>query len=145
MMQSDGNGPQKPDKPKVLLIEDDLPTALSLANVLTQGGCVVKVATDEKKAIQLVREGQFDLVALDPELQNGGFETFVRLRQIPEILAIPIVFVARSSNETNWRRGLELGPKDYIEKPFDGPAFMRRLLSHIKPKSQPGLTSNENC
>ena len=142
-MQNDGNGPQKPDKPRVLLIEDDLPTVLSLATLLKEGGCDVKVAKDEKSAIQMAHECQFDLVAVDPELQTCGFETFQRLRQIPALLAIPIVFIARTSDETNWRRALELGPKDYIEKPFDGPAFMRRLLSHIKPRSHPNLSAFE--
>ena len=106
-----------------------------MVSLLTQRGCDVKSATDRKGAIQLVEECVFDLLALDPDLPDGGFETFLRLRQIPSLSATPIVFIARRYDDANWLRGLELGATDYIEKPLDGTAFVRRILSHIKPRS----------
>jgi putative two-component system response regulator len=135
MMLNDGIRSEMPGKPRLLLIQQHLPTAMSLVSLLTQGGCDVKVATDGKGALQIAQEHGFDLIALDPDLADGnGFETFLRLRQVPTLAAIPIVFVARHFDDANWRRGLELGAADYIEKPFDGPAFVRRILSHIKTR-----------
>jgi DNA-binding response OmpR family regulator len=143
MMRNDENRRKKPGKPKVLLIQDHIPTAISLVVLLTQRGCDVKSATDGKGAIQLVQECDFDLLALDPDLLDGGFEIFLRLRQLPSLSATPIVFVARRSDDANWLRGLELGATDYIEKPLDGTAFVRRILSHIKPGSGPNLAVGE--
>jgi putative two-component system response regulator len=134
-MLNEGNRSQTPNKPKLLLIQQHLPTAMSLVALLTQGGCDLKVATDGKGALQMAQDFGFDLIALDPDLQDGnGFETFLRLRQIPALSTIPIVFIARRFDDASWRRGLELGAADYIEKPFDGPAFVRRILSHIKTR-----------
>jgi PleD family two-component response regulator len=132
MTQNDGNRSQTQDKPKILLIQQHLPTAMSLVALLTLGGCDVTAATDGKGAMQMARENEFDLIALDPDFADSGFETFLRLRQIPTLSATPIVFIARRHDDASWRRGLELGAADYIEKPLDGTAFMRRILSHVK-------------
>jgi PleD family two-component response regulator len=134
MMQIDGNGGQTQDKPKILLIQQHLPTAMSLVALLTLGGCDVTAATDGTAAMQMAQERGFDLIALDPDFAESGFETFLRLRQVPALSATPIVFIARRHDDASWRRGLELGATDYIEKPLDGTAFMRRILSHVKAK-----------
>ena len=111
-------------RPEILLVEQHLPTAMSLVALLTQGGCDVKVATDDKAAMRMVEDHGFDLIAIDPDLADCGFETFLRLRQVPELSGIPIVFIARRFDDVSWRRGLELGAADYIEKPLDGTAFL---------------------
>jgi putative two-component system response regulator len=131
---SDESRSQTQDKPKILLIQQHLPTAMSFIALLTQGGCDVKVATDGKGAVEIAQGNGFDLIALDPDFAESGFETFLRLRQVPTLSATPIVFIARRHDDVSWRRGLELGAADYIEKPLDGTAFMRRILSHVKAK-----------
>ncbi len=143
-MQNDGNGRKKPDKPKVLLIQEHIPTAMSLVALLTERGCDVKVATQGKGALELAQECRFDLLAIDSDLPDGSFEIFQRLRQVPSLAATPIVFIARTSDDANWRRGLELGAKDYIEKPLNGTAFVRRILSHIQPKPPHNGTKSES-
>ena len=135
LTHSDGNRSQTPEKPKILLIEQHLPTALSLISLLTQQGCDVEVATGEKRAMPLLQERRFDLIALDPHLPENGFETLLQLRQIPALSKTPIVFIARRHDDASWRRGLELGAADYIEKPLEGMAFVRRMLSHVKSSS----------
>jgi DNA-binding response OmpR family regulator len=134
MSHNDGNQSQTQDKTKILLIQQHLPTAMSLVSLMRQQGWNVKVATDGKEAIEIANDNEFDLIALDPDLPEGGFEIFLRLRQVPGLSKTPIVFIARRHDDASWRRGLELGAVDYIEKPLDGTAFMRRMLSHVKPK-----------
>ena len=144
MTHSDGNRGQTQDKPKLLLIEQNLPTAMSLVALLTQAGCEVEVATSGKAALEIANEREFDLIVLDPDLPDvGGFETFLRLRQIPAISVTPIVFLARHSDDAGWRGSLELGAADYIERPFGGPVFVRRMLSHVKAKRCHDLVATE--
>jgi putative two-component system response regulator len=133
-----------PAKPKILLIEGHIPTAMLLVASLSQAWCETEVATTGKRAQQLAQEFDFDLIALDPYLPDArGFETFLHLRQITALSATPIIFVARHCDDADWRRGLALGAADYIEKPFSGPSFLRRILSHIKHKSRPDLVAVE--
>jgi putative two-component system response regulator len=118
---------------KILVVEDHEPTAMLLAVLLTRAGCSVEVASNGKKAMQLAHKGHFQLITLDVDLPDvSGFEIFVRLRKNPSSSTTPILFISGRSDETNWRRGIELGAVDYIEKPFGGPAFTRRILSHLK-------------
>ena len=138
MTELDVNRGRMPAKPKILLIEQHLPIAMSLVALLTQAGCDVEVATSARSAMQVAPVREFDLIALDPDLPDiGGFETFLRLQQIPNLAGIPIVFIARHSDDASWRGSLELGAADYIERPFGGSAFVRRMLSHIKGRTQP--------
>ena len=141
MTHIDGNRGQTQAKPKILLIQQHLPTAMSLILLLTQQGCDVEVATGEKGAMPLLQERRFDLIALDPHLAENGFETFLQLRQIPALSETPIVFIARRQDDAGWRRGLELGAADYIERPLDGTAFVRRILSHVKARPSSAKTS----
>jgi DNA-binding response OmpR family regulator len=134
MTHSDGNRNAAAEKTKILLIQQHLPTAMSFVALLSQQGCDVQVATDGKGAIEIAKDDGFDLIALDPDLPEGGFETFHRLKEIPTLSATPIIFIARRHDDASWRRGLELGAADYIEKPLDGTAFMRRILSHVKAR-----------
>lgn len=137
MPQIDESRSQSQDKTKILLIQQHLPTAMSLVSLMSQQGCQIKVATDGKAAIEIAKDTGFDLIALDPDLPESGFETYLRLRQIPALSETPIVFIARRHDDASWRRGLELGAADYIEKPLDGTAFMRRILSHVKVRPSP--------
>ena len=141
MTQINGSRGQTQDKAKILLIQQHLPTAMSLISLLTQQGCDVEVATGEKAAMPLLQERRFDLIALDPHLAENGFETFLQLRQIHALSETPIVFIARRYDEASWRRGLELGAADYIERPLDGTSFVRRILSHVKTKRCENLTA----
>lgn len=106
---------------------------MSFVALMTQGGCDVRVVKNGEQAIQLAGERGFDLIALDAHLPEvGSFDTFLRLRQFPAFSSIPIIFIARRFDDAGWRQGLEMGAADYIERPLDGPAFVRRVLSHLK-------------
>jgi DNA-binding response OmpR family regulator len=121
---------------KILIVEDHEPTAMLLAALLMRAGCTVEIASNGTKAMQLAQKGRFQLITLDVDLPDmSGFEIFGRLRQNPSSSRTPILFVSGRSDEKSWRRGIELGAIDYIEKPFGGPAFTRRILSHLKVTS----------
>jgi DNA-binding response OmpR family regulator len=72
------------------------------------------------------------VIALDPDFGDSGFETFRRLRQIPALSATPIIFITRRHDDASWR-WLEFGAADYIERPPDGTAFMRRISGTVPP------------
>jgi DNA-binding response OmpR family regulator len=144
MIQNKGNRRPQRNNHTVLIIEDHIETAMSLVVSLNQAGCEVSVATSKTQALQLVEKIDINLIAIAPDLPEVcGFETFLHLRTIPSLAATPIIFIARRFDDASWRRGLELGAADYIEKPFDCPAFVRRILSHIKPRSRANVSATK--
>src|SRR6202012_4389126 len=123
----------KTPKRKVLLVEDHLPTAMSLVASLSTAQCDLEAVTSGDDAIETCQDRIPDLIVIDVDIIGSGFELFQRLREIAALARTPIVFVARHFDDAQWRRGLEIGAADYIERPFGGPAFVRRILSHIRP------------
>src|ERR1019366_9781313 len=93
----------------ILIIEDEMPLALLMVNLLSRAGCEVEVARTAKKGMQLVEEGNFDLITLDVDLPDAsGFDICSELKQRHHSRHTPIVFVSGRPCEEDVRRGLEL-------------------------------------
>lgn len=123
--------------PKILVVEHHTPTATLLTVLLTRAGCEKKQIASGREALALLQKETFNLVTLGLDLSDmDGFELFQRLRKNLKLSATPIVFISGRSDESSWQRGLELGAADYIEKPFGGSTFTRRILSHLEIKQK---------
>jgi DNA-binding response OmpR family regulator len=123
--------PRTTDKPKILIVEDEMPVAMMMTFLLARADCETEVAMTGKKALQKAQLEMFDLITLDVDLPDmSGFEVCRLLKENP-FSKTPIVFVSGRPLEQDIQRGLELGAVDYITKPF-GVEFASRLLSHIR-------------
>jgi DNA-binding response OmpR family regulator len=122
-------------KSKILVIENDLPFAMLVIELL-RDDCEVEVATTAKKGMQLAEAGNFDLITLDVDLPDGnGFKLCSRLKQNRHLCNTPIVFISGRSCLEDQQQGLDVGATDYITKPFYILEFVTRILSHIKVKT----------
>jgi DNA-binding response OmpR family regulator len=131
-------------KIKLLIVEDDMPVAMMMVFLLARAGCETEVATTGARAMQVVQEGDFDLITLDVDLPDAsGFELCSRLKENPLLNDTPVVFVSGRPCEQDVQHGLEMGASDYIIKPFGALDFASRILSHIKPPS--GLNILDEC
>jgi DNA-binding response OmpR family regulator len=119
-------------KPRILIVEDDMPVAMMMLFLLTRADCETKVATTVKKAMQMAEEGNFDLITLDVDLPDGnGFKLCSQLKEHPHLCDTPVVFVSARCLIEDQQHGLDVGAADYITKPFDTFEFAPRLLSHV--------------
>lgn len=111
---------------KILLVEDDLMIVNTLSEFLKDEGYVVKNATGQTKALNMLLDEQFDLVLLDISLSDGnGFSV---CSAIKASYNIPVIFLTASGDEYSTITGFNLGADDYIAKPFRP----RELLMRIK-------------
>lgn len=130
-------------KPKILIVEDEIPVAMAILMLLANEDCEVKVAATGARAIKMAEQEMFDLITLDVDLPDmNGFEVCFRLKENP-FFQIPIVFISGRPLERDIQRGLKLGAVDYISKPFEPFEFKKRLLSHITRKASAVSMSNE--
>jgi DNA-binding response OmpR family regulator len=124
----------KTEKPKILIVEDDMPVAMMMLFLLTRADCEATVATTGKKAMQMAEEGNFDLITLDVDLPDAnGFEICSRIKENPRLRDTPIIFVSGRSSLEDQQHGLDVGAVDYITKPFDTLDYAPQIFSHIKP------------
>ncbi len=120
-------------KVKILIIEDEMPLALLMVNLLSRAECEVEVATTAKKGMLLAEEGNFDLITLDVDLPDAnGFMICSRLKENPRLRETPVVFVSGRFCLEDQQHGLKVGAADYITKPFEVTDFIFRIVSHAK-------------
>lgn len=120
------------DKARILVIEDEPSVSMMMVYLLTQAGCEAVTAWNAERGMRLAQEEEFDLIILDVSLPDiSGFKIYHRLKQNPHLEDTHILVSGRPCEEDQ-RRAFELGAVDFIEKPFDAPDFVSRILSHVK-------------
>ena len=117
---------QQAQKPKLLVVEDDLILLETLEYNLTAEGYRVLTATDGLAALEVARKELPDLVVLDVMLP--GLDGFEVCRILRRETAVPILMLTARAGETDRVVGLEVGADDYLTKPFG----MRELLARVK-------------
>jgi DNA-binding response OmpR family regulator len=114
---------------KIALIEDDADLYSLLKYNLEKEGFTMVGSQTGKDALELFRREKPDLIILDIMLPDSdGLEICKRLRTVPELAHLPVIFLTARASETDRILGLELGANDYIVKPF----FIRELIARIK-------------
>jgi len=125
------NVAEEPDR--ILLVEDEDSLAIGLTYNLLEEGYEVKVARDGKLALEIFKEGNFDLIILDIMLPYiNGFEVARRIRDISE--QIPILMLTAKAGVNDRIKGLEIGADDYLIKPFHLDELLLRVKGMIKRK-----------
>lgn len=115
---------------KILIVEDDEDIALLEKDYLEMNGYEVSIAADGRKALDVLRQEEFQLLLLDLMLPGmSGYEICKRVR---EQMEIPILMVTAKTETIDKIRGLGLGADDYIVKPFDPAELVARVNAHLK-------------
>ncbi|MCU0538075.1 MAG: response regulator [Hydrococcus sp. Prado102] len=119
---------------KILLVEDDRPTAIALSKILTDCRLTVELASDGETAFDLATSFEYDLIILDiviPKLD--GISLCQRLRQ--QKYSTPILLLTAKFRKADIIRGLEAGADDYVIKPYDPSELIARIHSLLRRKN----------
>lgn len=102
---------------RILVVDDEKLLVKGMKFNLENEGYEVECAYDGAAAVELAREGRFDLILLDvmmPEVD--GLEACMRIREFSNV---PIIMLTAKSEDTDKIIGFEYGADDYITKPFN--------------------------
>ncbi len=115
---------------KVLLAEDEEDIQkVARMSLQFQGRWEVVVASNGEECLSKVSTERPDLILLDAMMPRmDGYETCRRLKADPTTRDIPVIFLTAKAQESEIRKGLELGAVGYLVKPFDP----MRLASQIR-------------
>ena len=123
---------------KILVVEDESPTAAALKRGLGEEGFAVDVAADAPAAEGAVAVYEYDLIVLDVRLPGGdGFSLCRRWREAG--VTTPILFLTACDDIADRVRGLDLGGDDYLVKPFAFEEMLARVRALVRrgPPAQP--------
>ena len=112
--------------PRVLVVDDEPQIAQIARDYLEHAGFSVIVAGDGRKALDLARSRQPDLIVLDLALPKiDGLDVARELRRES---TVPIIMVTARVEEADRIAGLDVGADDYVTKPFSP----RELVARVK-------------
>ncbi len=107
------------DKKKVLVVEDEVISAMNLANMLELWGYeVCPFATSGETAILIAEEEKPDIALLDIKLK-GNMNGIELAREIKKQFSIPVIFMTGYANAGLKKEASALKPEAYLIKPFD--------------------------
>jgi DNA-binding response OmpR family regulator len=126
---------------RLLLVEDDLLIASSVAQFLRHHGHGVDTATGESQARECLRSVAYDVLLSDWVLAEGsGINLLGWLRQQSAPLqGLPVLMLTALDTIPRRVQGLEAGADDYLVKPFD----LHELHARIQALGRRRTTSCE--
>ena len=119
---------------KILMVDDEKLLVKGVKFNLENEGYEVECAYDGAAAVELARNGRFDLIILDvmmPELD--GQEACMRIREFSNV---PIIMLTAKSEDADKLMGFECGADDYLTKPFNILELKARIRALLRRAGQ---------
>jgi CheY-like chemotaxis protein len=124
---------------KILIVDDDLDTCELVTLVFEKRGYQARSVQSGMEALQFLDAGQPDVVLLDLMMEGmDGWETY---RQMKARSTVPVIFLTALSSSEHAARSLDLGARDFIEKPFSSMDLIARtetVIESVPGKILPG-------
>lgn len=103
----------------ILVIDDDQTIRDVISKTLNDEGWKVIFADSGESALELFRTIIPDLILVDVGLPGlNGYETISRLKKLPRMKQMPIIFLSGQSKEEDQGRSFACGGHLYLKKPF---------------------------
>ena len=114
-----------------ILCIDDNPVILSLLEMALADDFEVELAASGLAGLALAQANPPDLILLDVMLPGiDGLETCRRIKAIPQLAGVPVVFLSGRSDRPTECEGLALGALEYWHKPI-GMLFLLQRVGEI--------------
>ena len=116
---------------RILVVDDEKLLVKGVKFNLENEGYEVECAYDGASAVELARNGRFDLIILDVMMPDiSGFEVAQQMKEmcirdreacmrIREFSNVPIIMLTAKSEDADKLMGFECGADDYVTKPFN--------------------------
>ena len=118
------------DNLRVLVVDDKMEIARTLAAALTSKGHQVRTATDGQAAFERFTEWRPGLVLTD--LAPGVVDGLELCRRIRALSRVPIIVVSENVTETAIVQALDAGADDYLPKPFGTGELLARIRARLR-------------
>jgi two-component SAPR family response regulator len=119
----------------LVLAVDDEPGMLKLTEVaLSSGGYEVVAFDDPRDALEELANGlRPDVIVSDITMPTmDGFGFYAAVRELPELRAVPFLFLTAHEDRGTMRRGMSLGADDYLTKPFASDELVKAVEVRLR-------------
>lgn len=130
---------------RVLIVEDDRGQALFAQSVLHGAGMTAEVEMHPEAVLPAIERFKPDLVLMDLHMPGqDGMTLTMHIRQDPQLLHLPIVFLTGDPDPERQFEVLESGADDFLTKPIRPRHLIAAVSNRIKRARQraPALTAS---
>ena len=125
---------------KILVVDDEKLLVKGIKFNLETEGYQVDVGYDGLEAVELAKNGGYDLILLDVMMPGlDGLEACMRIR---EFSTVPIIILTARGEDVDKIIGFEYGADDYITKPFNILELKARVRALIRRSALVSNVSN---
>jgi len=118
---------------RILVVEDHEPLLTAIKGILEGEGYTVFTATDGEDGLQKMDNARPDLIVADIMMPRmDGYAFYETVRERPEWVPIPFIFLTAKAEKEDVRRGKDLGAEEYLTKPFDPQDLVVAVRSRLK-------------
>ncbi|MDR2356791.1 MAG: response regulator transcription factor [Oscillospiraceae bacterium] len=118
---------------RILVVDDEKLLIKGIKFNLENEGYQVDSAYDGQEAVELARNGNFDLIILDVMMPKlDGLEACMRIR---EFSTVPVIMLTARGEDMDKIMGFEYGADDYVTKPFNILELKARIRALLRRSS----------
>lgn len=128
----------------ILIVDDVDANVLLLKLLLSKAGYKTLSAYNGKDALDIIEKQNPDLVLLDIMMPvMDGHEVASRLREMPEKVNLPIIFLSALNSPDDIVKGFKHGAADYVSKPFNKDELLIRVRHQLSLISATRIIQNQ--
>lgn len=118
----------------ILIVDDKSENVEILEGLLSISGFSnVQSTTDPRTVASLFVQGKFDLLLLDIRMPHmDGFQVMEQLQEFIVDDYLPVLVLTAETEKETKNRALELGAKDFVQKPFDHSEVINRIRNMLE-------------
>ena len=115
-------------QPLILVIDDEQDLLKRMATLLSEGRLAYRCCTTGEEAVAAAQETPPDLIVCDVHLHGeSGLETCQRIKQLPGLADVPVMYLSGAQLPDIIRRSHDAGGTYCLRKPFDPQVLMELI------------------
>ena len=127
----------------ILVVEDEQRLREIIRDYFHAHGLLCDLAEDGQKALECLRQTDYDAVLLD--IMMPGPDGFTVCREIRKRSGVPILFLTALGGEEDMLHGYALGADDYVTKPFSLAVLLAKTRAVLARSRGGRLTETLTC
>jgi serine phosphatase RsbU (regulator of sigma subunit) len=125
-----------PDRPRLLIIDDNANDLAVTRRVLERRGYAVTPAQSGEEGLRLASQNLPDAIVVDYRMPGmDGFEVSRRVKADPHLQTIPVLMLTGADSPQAIVDGLAAGADDYVTKGSDTEVLVARLNALLRVKA----------
>lgn len=120
---------------KILIVDDNKVNRILLGRGVEQDGHKIETAENGKQALEMLKQGSYDLVLLDIEMPElNGYQVLEACLQDNELRNLPVIMTSSLDEIDAVVKCVELGAEDYLNKPVNPILLRARVNASLEKK-----------